>query len=284
MDSGQMDLGSTLQLNDGARIPRLGVGTYKVPDADTPAVVEAALAAGYRHIDTAALYGNEVGVGRGIRSALHGQPGLERADLFVTTKVWNTEHGFDSTLRAFDASLDALGLDHVELYLIHWPAPAQNLYVETWRALVRLREEGRARSIGVSNFHRQHLERIIDDSGVVPAVNQIELQPWLAQAELRALHAELGIVTEAWSPLARGRAVTDPVLAEIGLRHGKSAAQVTIRWQLQLGNVVIPKSLSAARLRANADVFDFELDAAEVAAIAALDSGERSGSDPELVD
>ncbi|AMB59222.1 aldo/keto reductase [Microterricola viridarii] len=279
-----MDLGSTLPLNDGALIPRLGAGTYKVPDADAPAVVEGAVAAGYRHIDTAALYGNERGVGRGIRSALQAQQGLVRSDLFVTTKVWNTEHGFDATLRAFDASLEALGLDSVELYLIHWPAPAQNRYVETWRALVRLREEGRARSIGVSNFHREHLERIIEDSGVVPAVNQIELQPWLPQAELRALHAELGIVTEAWSPLARGRAVTEPVLAEIGRRHGKSAAQVTIRWHLQLGNVVIPKSLSAERLRANADVFDFELDAAELAAIAALDTGERSGSDPDLVD
>lgn len=279
-----MNLGDTIPLNDGARIPQLGAGTYKVPDADAPAVVVGAVAAGYRHIDTAALYGNEHGVGRGIRSALDAHPGLERSDLFVTTKVWNTEHGFDTTLRAFDASLEALGLDTVELYLIHWPAPAQNLYVETWRALVRLQAEGRTRSIGVSNFHREHLERIIDDSGVVPAVNQIELQPWLAQAELRALHAELGIVTEAWSPLARGRAVTDPVLAEIGRRHGKSAAQVTIRWQLQLGNVVIPKSLSSERLRANADVFDFELDAADLAAIAALETGERSGSNPDLVD
>ncbi len=278
-----MNIGSSLQLNDDARIPQVGVGTYKVPDADAPAVVEGGVAAGYRHIDTAALYGNEQGVGRGIRSALQAHPQLSRADLFVTTKVWNTEHGFDATLRAFDASMEALGLEEVQLYLIHWPAPAQNRYVETWRALVRLREEGRARSIGVSNFHRPHLERIIDDSGVVPAVNQIELQPWLPQAELRALHAELGIVTAAWSPLARGRAVAEPVLAEIGRRHGKSAAQVTIRWHLQLGNVVIPKSLSTERLRANADVFDFELDAAELAAIAALETGERSGSDPDLV-
>jgi diketogulonate reductase-like aldo/keto reductase len=279
-----MDLNTTLELNDGARIPVLGVGTYKIPDADTPAVIGGALAAGYRHIDTAALYGNERGVGRGIREALSHQAGLDRSELFVTTKVWNTEHGFDETLRAFDASLDALGLDSVDLDLIHWPAPTQNRYVETWRALVRLRAEGRATSIGVSNFHRAHLERIIDDSGVVPAVNQIELQPWLQKAELRALHADLGIVTEAWSPLARGRAVGDPVLGAIGERHGKSAAQVVIRWHLQLGNVVIPKSLSADRLRANADVFDFELDADELAVIAALDAAERSGSDPDLVD
>lgn len=274
-----MDLSTTLDLNDGARIPVLGVGTYKIPDADTPAVIGGALAAGYRHIDTAALYGNERGVGRGIREAT-----IDRSELFVTTKVWNTEHGFDETLRAFDTSLDALGLDRVDLYLIHWPAPAQNRYVETWRALVRLRAEGRATSIGVSNFHRPHLERIIDDSGVVPAVNQIELQPWLQQAELRALHAELGIVTEAWSPLARGRAIADPMLAAIGERYGKSAAQVVIRWHLQLGNVVIPKSLSSERLRANADVFDFELDAADLVAIAGLDAAERSGSDPDLVD
>lgn len=274
-----MDLSTTRELNDGARIPVLGVGTYKIPDADTPAVIGGALAAGYRHIDTAALYGNERGVGRGIREAT-----IDRSELFVTTKVWNTEHGFDETLRAFDASLDALGLDRVDLYLIHWPAPTQNRYVETWRALVRLRAEGRATSIGVSNFHRPHLERIIDDSGVVPAVNQIELQPWLQQAELRALHAELGIVSEAWSPLARGRAIGDPVLGAIAERHGKSAAQVVIRWHLQLGNVVIPKSLSAERLRANADVSDFELDAADLAVIAGLDAAERSGSDPDLVD
>lgn len=274
-----MDLSTTREVNDGARIPVLGVGTYKIPDADTPAVIGSAVAAGYRHIDTAALYGNERGVGRGIRESA-----IDRSELFVTTKVWNTEHGFDETLRAFDDSLDKLGLDRVDLYLIHWPAPAQNRYVETWRALVRLRAEGRATSIGVSNFHRPHLERIIDDSGVVPAVNQIELQPWLQQAELRALHAELGIVTEAWSPLARGRAIGDPVLGAIGERHGKSAAQVVIRWHLQLGNVVIPKSLSAERLRANAEVFDFELDDAELAIIAGLDAAERSGSDPELVD
>lgn len=274
-----MNLGTRIAFNDGASIPQLGVGTYKLPDAEAPAIVSGAIAAGYRHIDTAALYGNERGVGRGIRES-----DINRSELFVTTKVWNTEHGFDETLRAFDASLEALVLDSVNLYLIHWPAPQQNRYVDTWRALVRLREEGRAMSIGVSNFHRPHLERIIGETGVVPAVNQIELQPWLQQRELRALHAELGIVTEAWSPLARGRAIGDPTLAQMGARHGKSEAQIVIRWHLQSGIVVIPKSASIARVRANADVFDFELSAEEMSTIAALDSGERSGSNPDLVD
>lgn len=274
-----MQLSTRIELNDGARIPQLGVGTYKLPDAETPAIVSNALRAGYRHVDTAALYGNERGVGRGIRDSE-----VDRAELFVTSKVWNTEQGFDATLRAFDVSLSALELDRVDLYLIHWPAPSRDLYVDTWRALVRLQAEGRATSIGVSNFHRPHLERIIDETGVVPAVNQIELQPWLQQRELRALHSALGIVTEAWSPLARGRAIADPLLGAIGARHAKSAAQVVIRWHLQQGIVVIPKSASAERVRANAEVFDFELSAEEMREIAALDSGERSGSDPELVD
>lgn len=274
-----MNLDTRIALNDGALIPQLGVGTYKLADAETPAIVSSAIAAGYRHIDTAALYGNERGVGRGVRES-----GVDRAELFVTTKVWNTEHGFDETLRAFDASLAKLELDTVDLYLIHWPAPSRDRYLDTWRALVRLREEGRTTSIGVSNFHRPHLERIIGETGVVPAVNQIELQPWLQQRELRALHTELGIVTEAWSPLARGRAIGDPLLTAIGGQHGKSAAQVVIRWHLQQGIVVIPKSASAERVRANAEVFDFALSDDEMAAIAALDSGERSGSNPDLVD
>ena len=274
-----MNLDTRIALNDGALIPQLGVGTYKLADAETPAIVSSAIEAGYRHIDTAALYGNERGVGRGIRNS-----GIDRAELFVTTKVWNTEHGFDETLRAFDSSLALLELDSVDLYLIHWPAPKQDRYLDTWRALVRLREEGRTTSIGVSNFHRPHLERIIGETGIVPAVNQIELQPWLQQRELRALHAELGIVTEAWSPLARGRAIGDPLLTAIGEQHGKSAAQVVIRWHLQQGIVVIPKSASAERVRANTEVFDFALSDTEMAAIAALDSGERSGSNPDLVE
>ena len=277
-----MTLTTRLPLNDGASIPQMGAGTYKVADDAAPALVLAAVDAGYRHIDTAALYGNERGVGRGLARVFAETP-LQRADLFVTSKVWNTEHGYDETLRAFDASMAALGLETLDLYLIHWPAPAQDRYVDTWRALVHLQQQGRTRSIGVSNFNRTHLERVIAETGVVPAVNQIELQPWLQQSSLRAFHAEHSIVTEAWSPLARGRAIDDPTLSAIGERYGKTAAQIVLRWHVQLGNVVIPKTVSPERMRANADIFDFELDAADLAAITARDSGERSGSDPELV-
>ena len=268
-----------IPMHDGRSIPQLGVGLYKVPDADAPGVVEVAIAAGYRHLDDAKLYENERGVGDGIRAS-----GIDRNELFVTTKVWNGDHGFDRTLAAFDASLERLGLDEVDLYLIHWPAPHQDLYVETWRALIRLREEGRARSIGVSNFHVHHLERIIDETGVVPVVNQVELHPWLQQRELRAFHAEHGIVTEAWSPLARGRAIADETLAGIGARYGKNEAQVAIRWHLQVGNVTIPKSVTPDRIRANTQVFDFELDADALAAIDVLDADFRTGRDPDDLD
>lgn len=271
-----MSISHRLTMSDGLSIPQLGLGVYKVPDADTPAVVQAALDAGYRHIDTATLYDNETGVGLGIDDS-----GIERDDIFVTTKVWNDDHGFDRTLRAFDASMDRLGLDRLDLYLIHWPCPQQNLFVPTWRALIRLSEEGRVSSIGVSNFHIHHLQRIIDETGVLPVVNQVELHPWLQQNELRAFHERHNIRTEAWSPLARGRAVTDATLALIGERHGVSAAQVALRWHLQQGNIVIPKSTSPERIRANADVFDFELTDADLDAIADLDAGERTGRDPD---
>ncbi|MET0725751.1 MAG: aldo/keto reductase [Leifsonia sp.] len=271
-----MSISHRLTMSDGLSIPQLGLGVYKVPDADTPAVVQAALDAGYRHIDTATLYENETGVGLGIDDS-----GIERDDIFVTTKVWNDDHGFDETLRAFDASMDRLGLDRLDLYLIHWPSPRQDRYVQTWRALIRLNEEGRVSSIGVSNFHIHHLQRLIDETGVLPAVNQIELHPWLQQHDLRAFHARYNILTEAWSPLARGRAVDDRTLARIGERYGASAAQVAIRWHLQIGNVVIPKSTSPERIRANADVFDFELTDADLETIAGLDSGERTGRDPD---
>ncbi|MET0975981.1 MAG: aldo/keto reductase [Leifsonia sp.] len=271
-----MSISHRLTMSDGLSIPQLGLGVYKVPDADTPAVVQAALDAGYRHIDTATLYENETGVGLGIDDS-----GIERDDIFVTTKVWNDDHGFDETLRAFDASMDRLGLDRLDLYLIHWPSPRQDRYVQTWRALIRLNEEGRVSSIGVSNFHIHHLQRLIDETGVLPAVNQVELHPWLQQHDLRAFHARYNILTEAWSPLARGRAVDDRTLALIGERYGASAAQVAIRWHLQIGNVVIPKSTSPERIRANADVFDFELTDADLETIAGLDSGERTGRDPD---
>jgi 2,5-diketo-D-gluconate reductase A len=268
-----------LTLNDGRSIPQLGLGVYKVADDVAADTVQVALESGYRHVDTAALYNNETGVGQGIMRA-----GLPREDLFVVTKVWNDRHGYDETLRAFDESLAKLDLDYVDLYLIHWPAPRQNRYVETYRALESLRASGRARSIGVSNFHPHHLERLLQETSVVPALNQVELHPWLQQAEVRAWDAAHGILTEAWSPLARGRAIGNPVLDAIGAKYGKSAAQVVIRWHLELGNVVIPKSVTPSRIRDNIDVFDFALDAADLAAIATLDSGERTGKDPDDLD
>jgi 2,5-diketo-D-gluconate reductase A len=266
----------TLQLNDGHRIPQLGLGVYKIPDAQAAGTVQVALEAGYRHIDTAALYANERGVGEGLARV-----GLPRAEVFVTTKVWNDRHGYDETLRAFDESLAKLGLDYVDLYLIHWPAPTQDRYVDTYRALETLRADGRARSIGVSNFHTHHLDRLLAETEIVPAVNQVELHPWLVQTEVRAYNAAHGIRTEAWSPLARGRAVGNSTLETIGARYGKSAAQVVLRWQLQLGNIVIPKSVTPARIRENFDVWDFTLTEADVAAVTDLDAGERTGKDPD---
>jgi 2,5-diketo-D-gluconate reductase A len=269
----------TLQLNDGHLIPQLGLGVYKIADAVAAGTVQVALEAGYRHVDTAALYANERGVGEGLARAA-----LPRADVFVTTKVWNDRHGYDETLRAFDESLAKLGLDYVDLYLIHWPAPRQDRYVDAYRALETLRADGRARSIGVSNFHTHHLDRLLAETDIVPAVNQVELHPWLVQAEVRAYNAAHGIRTEAWSPLARGRAIGDPTLDAIGARYGKSAAQVVLRWQLQLGNIVIPKSVTPQRIRENFDVFDFALTDADVAEISALDAGERTGKDPDDLD
>jgi 2,5-diketo-D-gluconate reductase A len=266
----------TLQLNDGHRIPQLGLGVYKIPDAQAAETVQVALEAGYRHIDTAALYANERGVGEGLARV-----GLPRAEVFVTTKVWNDRHGYDETLRAFDESLAKLGLDYVDLYLIHWPAPTQDRYVDTYTALETLRADGRARSIGVSNFHTHHLDRLLAETEIVPAVNQVELHPWLVQTEVRAYNAAHGIRTEAWSPLARGRAVGNSTLETIGARYGKSAAQVVLRWQLQLGNIVIPKSVTPARIRENFDVSDFTLTEADVAAVTDLDAGERTGKDPD---
>jgi diketogulonate reductase-like aldo/keto reductase len=220
---------------------------------------------GYRAIDTATLYRNERGVGAAVRSS-----GLPREELFVTTKVWNTDHGYDRALRAFDTSLAKLGLDHVDLYLIHWPVAQQDRYVDTWRALEKIRADGRARAIGVSNFQVPQLRRLLDETDVVPAVNQIELHPLLPQAELREFGAAHGIVTESWSPLARGRLLGNGILTGIARKHGKTAAQVVLRWHVQLGLVAIPKSVSAARIAENIDIFDFELDSADLDAIATL--------------
>lgn len=263
-------------MNDGREIPVIGFGVWQVPDDVVVNAALAALESGYRHIDTAYLYYNERGVGEALRRS-----GLDREDVFITTKVWNTDQGYDETLRAFDTSTELLGIDEVDLYLIHWPTPARDLYLDSWRALIRLREEGRARSIGVSNFHEAHLRRIIDETGVIPAINQVELHPWLPQAHLRDVDTRLGIRTEAWSPLGSGRLVDDLVLAEVGRKHGKTTAQVMVRWSLQLGNIVLPKSVTPARIAENIDVFDFELDDADMAAIATLESGRRTGPNPD---
>jgi diketogulonate reductase-like aldo/keto reductase len=274
----------TVPLARGVAIPQLGFGLYKVPPEDAERLAGDALAAGYRSLDTAAMYGNEAGVGRAVRRAMSDAAGrLERSELFVTTKIWNTDQGYDAALRAFDRSQAELGLDVVDLCLIHWPCPRRDLYVDTYRALVRLREDGRARAVGVSNFQPAHLRRLVDAVGEVPAVNQVELHPWLQQHELRALHRELGIATEAWSPLARGHILEDPVLREIAAAHGVSVAQATIRWHLQEGTIVIPKASSPQRIRENADVFGFELTDEEMARIGGLDRGFRSGSHPDDV-
>ncbi|MFE6222504.1 MULTISPECIES: aldo/keto reductase [unclassified Streptomyces] len=266
----------TVTLNNGVEIPQLGFGVFQVSDDATTAAVTTALETGYRSIDTAAVYGNEAGVGRALAAS-----GLPRDELFVTTKLWNADQGYDATLRAFDASLAKLGLDHVDLYLVHWPAPARDLYRDSWRALERLAGEGRVRAAGVSNFQPGHLRRLLDGATLVPAVNQIELHPGLQQAELRSFHAEHGIATEAWSPLAQGAVLDDAALRTIADRHGKSPAQTVIRWHLQLGNVVIPKSVTPHRIRENFDVLDFALTDDEMRAIAALDRDLRTGPHPD---
>jgi 2,5-diketo-D-gluconate reductase A len=265
-----------VEMNDGRSIPVIGFGVWQVPDDVVVDATLKALEVGYRHIDTAYLYHNERGVGEALRRC-----GLDRDDIFVTTKVWNTDHGYDETLRAFDKSTGLLGIDEVDLYLIHWPTPARDMYLDSWRALIRLREEGRARSIGVSNFHEAHLRKIIDETGVIPAINQIELHPWLPQTQLRDIDARLGVKTEAWSPLGSGRLIDDPVITEVAAKHGKSPAQVMVRWSIQLGNIVLPKSVTPARIEQNIDVFDFVLDDADMAAIATLESGRRTGPNPD---
>jgi 2,5-diketo-D-gluconate reductase A len=265
----------SLTLHDGVEIPQLGFGVFQVPPEDTQEVVEQALDAGYRHIDTAGAYRNEKGVGAAIAASE-----LAREDLFVTTKLWNSEQGFDSTLAAFEASLGRLGFEYVDLYLIHWPVPSEGRFVDTWRAFERIHGEGRARTIGVSNFRVEDLGRLEAETEVRPTVNQIELHPRLQQAELRAWHADHGVVTEAWSPLAQGELLDDETIAAIAERHGKTPAQAVLRWHLQLGNVVFPKSVTPERIRENIEIFDFELSDAEMAEFERLDRGERIGPDP----
>ncbi len=264
-----------LALHDGVEIPQLGFGVFQVPPEDTQEVVEQALDAGYRHIDTAGAYRNEKGVGAAIAAS-----GLAREDLFVTTKLWNSEQGFETTLAAFDASLGRLGFEYVDLYLIHWPMPSEDRFVDTWRAFEHIHGEGWSRTIGVSNFRVEDLERLEAETEVRPTVNQIELHPRLQQAELRAWHANHGIATEAWSPLAQGELLDDETIVAIAERHGKTPAQAILRWHLQLGNVVIPKSVTPERIRENIELFDFELSDAEMAEFERLDRGERIGPDP----
>jgi 2,5-diketo-D-gluconate reductase A len=265
----------TLTLNDGNVIPQFGLGVWQVPNSQAAQVVSHAISTGYRLIDTAAIYENESGTGSGIA-----QGSVAREDLFITTKLWNSEHR--NAPRAFLDSLDRLKLDYLDLYLIHWPKPRQNAYAEAWKALVKLKAEGRVKSVGVSNFTVPHLKRIIDETGVVPSVNQIELHPRFQQNELVEFHAEHGIVTESWSPLGQGTLFDDPDLKQLASKYGKTVAQVVIRWHLDHGFVVIPKSVRPARIDENFDVFDFELEKEDIAKIASLDSRDgRIGPDPD---
>lgn len=266
----------TIELNDGIGIPQLGFGVFQIPPEDTAAATARALEVGYRHIDTAAAYGNEAEVGEAVRAS-----GLDRSEVFVTTKCFNDRQGRDEAKRAFEESQERLDLGYVDLYLIHWPVPTQDLYLETWQSFIDLRDDGQTRSIGVSNFQPDHLRRIIDETGVTPSVNQIELHPSLQQPELRRVHEELGIATESWSPLAQGAVLDDPVIAEIAEAHGKTAGQVVLRWHVQLGLIVFPKSATPERIEENFDVFGFELSGEEMERIEGLDRGERIGPDPD---
>lgn len=265
----------TLELNDGNRMPQLGFGVFEVEPQDATDAVLHALHTGYRSVDTAAMYGNEAEVAEAIERS-----GLERSEVFVTTKLWNDDHGRDRTLHAFEGSLEHLSFEWVDLYLIHWPAPAQGKYVETWQAICELKDQGRARSIGVSNFLPEHIERIVDETGVVPAVNQVELHPRMQQSALRAFHSEHGIVTESWSPLGRGALLEDPVVTHIAEQMGRTPAQVLLRWNVEVGSVVIPRSVRPERIEENAQIFDFELSREQMQAIEELDREERIGPDP----
>ena len=269
----------TVLLNNKIEMPQLGFGVFLVPPDEVVEPVRTALDAGYRLIDTATLYGNEEGVGRAIRDS-----GIARDELFVTTKVWNTDQGYDETLRAFDNSQKLLGLDVLDLYLIHWPAPQRDRYVDTWKAFERLYDDGRVRAIGVSNFTVAHLTRLLDETDVVPAVNQVELHPGFPQKQLRDFHDSRGIVTESWSPLGRGHGLLDqPTVSDIAEKHNRTAAQVVLRWHVQLGLVVIPKSVRAERIRENVGIFDFELGPDEMAALSGLTEPGRIGPDPDTM-
>lgn len=266
-----------LTQNNGLSIPQIGLGIYGPDDSGSADAVATAIEVGYRGIDTAALYQNESGVGEGIRRS-----GIAREKLYVTTKLDGDSHGYDAAQRAFDTSLSKLGLDYIDLYLIHWPLPGVDMYVETWKAFEKILADGRARSIGVSNFQPAHLERLFNETTVKPVLNQIELHPGLPNTAVREFNTTHGILTEAWSPLGRGRVFGNPTLEKIAAKHGKSIAQVVIRWHVEQDNVVIPKSVTRARLVENLDVYDFALDAEDLAGIATLENGLRTGDDPDL--
>ena len=272
-----------LLLHDGTSIPQLGFGVFQVPPPETAATLTQAFEVGYRHIDTAQMYGNEAGVGEAIRAS-----GLDRDELYITTKLNNSFHRPDDARREIDASLERLGLDQVDLFLIHWPLPTRydGDFVQTWRALIEAQEAGRTRSIGVSNFQPAHLDRIIDETGVVPVVNQVEVHPFLTNEEVRAANAQHGVLTEAWSPIAQGAVLDDPTIGEIASAVGRTPAQVTLRWHVQRGDIVFPKSMSAERMRENFALFDFELSPEQVEAISGLDRGEdgRTGPNPDTFD
>ena len=267
-------------LNNGVEMPQLGFGVWQVPDDEAETAVATALEAGYRSIDTAAIYGNEEGVGKAVAAS-----GIPRQDLFVTTKLWNSDHGYDATLRAFDTSLEKLGLEYVDLYLIHWPLPSRGLFVETYKAFEKIYADGRAKAIGVSNFLPEHLRTLLAATSVIPAVNQIEMHPHLQQHGARDFHAEQGIATEAWSPLGQGKGLLEvPAIVAIAQKHGRTPAQIVLRWHVQLGNIAIPKSVTPSRIRENIEVFDFSLDDEDLAAISALNEDRRIGPDPATFD
>ncbi len=264
-------------LNNGLVMPQLGYGVFKVPEQEVYEAVREALRVGYRSIDTAMIYENEAGVGRALKDS-----GIPRKEIFLTTKVWNKDQGYEQTLAAFETSLTKLGVDYVDLYLIHWPMPDEDLYMDTWRALEQLYRDGKTKAIGVSNFHIPHLTRVLEEGTVVPAVNQIELHPFLSQEAIRAFCQKNGIVVEAWSPLMKGRdALTEPVITEIAARHGKTPAQVVLRWHLQHGIIAIPKSVTPSRIQENLDIFEFMLSPDDMQQIDQLNRNERTGSNPD---
>ena len=270
----------TLPMNDGHAIPQLGFGVFQIPQDETQTAVTTALQEGYRLIDTAQGYRNEEGVGAALAAS-----DVPREEVFITTKLTNSEQGYDKTMAAFDASMAKLGLDVLDLFLIHWPQPMFDQYVDTWRAFEKLQADGRVRSIGVSNFQIEHLERLFAETSVVPAVNQVELHPQFPQAELRAFHAEHGILTESWGPIGQGKGLLeDEHIQAVATKVGRTPAQVVLRWHLQLGLVVIPKSVTPSRIAENIALFDFELDDDDLAAIAQVDTGERLGADPNTFD